>query len=87
LVKDADIVQSSVVVMKKVEKDRFKLPSSVQTNQDSHLDLVESDCELDHLALVRLCGDLTEDNNWISRLDLVKGVQVLKKSSRSKDEC
>jgi hypothetical protein len=70
--KDASIVQSSVMLMKKVEKDRFKLPSSIQTYQDSHLDLDESNCELDHLALGHLCGDLTEelmdDNNTL--LDL-----------------
>jgi hypothetical protein len=40
---------------------------SVQTCHDSHLDLDESDCEIDHLALGYLCGDLTkelmDDNN------------------------
>ena len=55
------------MLMKKVEKDRFKLHSIVQTCQDSHLLLDESDCEIDHLALGHLCGDLTEelmdDNN------------------------
>ena len=70
--KDANIVQSSVMLMKKVEKDRFKLPSIVQTCQDSHLDLDESDCEIDHLALGHLCGDLMEelmdDNNLLCDL-------------------
>jgi hypothetical protein len=70
--KDASIVQSSSMLMKKVEKDRFKLPSSVQTCQDSHLDIDESDYEIYHLALGHLSGDLTEelmdDNNMI--LDL-----------------
>jgi hypothetical protein len=64
---DASIVQSSIMLMKKIEKDRFKLPSSVQTCQNSYLDLDESDCEIDHLALGHLCGDLTDelmdDNN------------------------
>ena len=46
------------MLMKKVEKDRFKLHPIVQTCQDSHLLLDDSDCEIDHLALGHLCGDL-----------------------------
>ncbi|TVU29826.1 hypothetical protein EJB05_21413, partial [Eragrostis curvula] len=53
-------VQSSVSLIKNIEKDRFKKPS-MKTSQDSHLDLEDSDCEIDHLALGRLCGDLTEE--------------------------
>jgi hypothetical protein len=67
--KDTNSVQSSVVLMKNIEKDRFKLPSVDQTCQDSHLDLEESDCEIDHLALGHLCVGLTEklmdDNNLL----------------------
>ena len=59
--KDANAVNSSVLHLKKVEKDRFKLPSTTQNCQDSHSDIDDSDCEIDHLALDHLCGDLTEE--------------------------
>ena len=59
--KDANAVNSSVLHLKKVEKDRFKLPSTTQNYQDSHSDIDDSDCEIDHLALGHLCGDLTEE--------------------------
>lgn len=55
-------VQSSMSLIKEVEKDRFILPS-VKTIEDSHLDtdIEDSESEIDHLALGHLCGDLTEE--------------------------
>lgn len=59
---EVDSVQSSVALIKKVEKDIFKIPV-IKTGEDSHedIDLVHSDCDIDHATLGHLCGDLREE--------------------------
>lgn len=60
LEKELNTVQSSVSLIKKVEKGRINAPV-LKTSEDSHIDLEESDSDFDHIALGHLCGDLAEE--------------------------
>lgn len=60
----------SVELIKNLEKDRFELPSVHTNRHDDVSDVDDSDCEINHLALDNLCGDLTEELMDDSSLDL-----------------
>ncbi|TVU00621.1 hypothetical protein EJB05_53956, partial [Eragrostis curvula] len=79
--KEDSTVQSSVSLIKKIEKDRFKVPVP-KTGEDSHLDVDDSDCDIDQIILGNLCGDLTEvvmdDNNESLFLTSVDWVSLIK---------
>lgn len=53
-----DLVQSTISLITKVEKDRFKIPS-VKASKINNADVDDSDGEIDHLALNHLA--LTEE--------------------------
>lgn len=65
---EVENVQSSMLLIKKVEKDRFNLPC-VKVSEDSQIEVEDSDCDVDHLTLGHLCGDLTEEVMDDSSLD------------------
>ncbi|TVU25577.1 hypothetical protein EJB05_28078, partial [Eragrostis curvula] len=79
--KEDSTVQSSVSLIKKIENDRFKVPVP-KTGEDSHLDVDDSDCDIDQITLGNLCGDLTEvvmdDNNESLFLTSVDWVSLIK---------
>jgi hypothetical protein len=74
-------IQSSVLLIKNVERDRLLLPAKHYV--DDSLDVNDSDCDIDQKALSHLCGDLTEETGDITNSDHLEKSK-LHKLSKSK---
>jgi hypothetical protein len=61
-------VQSSILLIKNVEKGRRGLTISHQVHEVEELN--DTDCDFDHETLNHLCGDLTEEEMGIAVTDL-----------------
>jgi hypothetical protein len=74
-------IQSSVLLIKNVERDRLLLPAKHYV--DDSLDVNDYDCDIDQKALSHLCGDLTGETGDIINSDHLEKSK-LHKLSKSK---